>query len=410
MMGFRPALDMKILWVSPFFLHPTDRGAQIRTLGILRELHRRHEIHFATLEDPAYPEGRERCHEYCTRFYAIPHRPPSRGSPGFLLQAAAGLWSGTPLAVSRYSSAPLRRVVSELAHSGGFDAKVCDFLASAENIPDLGDWVLFQHNVETTIWERHQEHAATPLLRFYTGMQARRMFRFERTACRRSAHVIAVSSVDAQRMRERFQIERVSDVATGVDLDHFRRGADAAPAADLVFTGSMDWLPNIDGVRWFVQEVLPLVRRERPDCSVVVAGRRPTAEVQAFAAQDPGVQVTGTVADIRPYLWGSSVAIVPLRIGGGTRLKIYESMAAGLPVVSTTVGAEGLVCHPGEDILLADSPPEFARACLDLLERADLRRELASRALDLVAARFSWDAVSRSFEEILRSAYSCASK
>jgi glycosyltransferase involved in cell wall biosynthesis len=222
--------------------------------------------------------------------------------------------------------------------------------------------------------------------------------------CQTAAHVIAVSAVDADRMRQRFQAPRVTDIPTGVDLDYFRPRGSSQPVADLVFTGSMDWLPNIDGIKWFVQEILPAIRRRRPACSVVVAGRRPASEVEALAARDAGVIVTGTVPDIRPYLWGSSIAIVPLRIGGGTRLKIYESMAAGVPVVSTAVGAEGLTCHNGKDILIADSPEAFARACLDLLERAELRRPIADAALNLVATQSSWEAVSRSFESVLLSA------
>src|ERR1035438_2612723 len=146
---------MRILWVSPFFLHPTDRGAQIRSLGILQQLHRRHEIHFATLEDPASSEGRERSAEYSTRAYPVPHQPPKRGSAAFYFQAVAGMFSRTPLAVSRYRSRQLHRIVAELAASQKFDAVVCDFLASAPNIPDLRSCVLFQHNVETTRSEEH---------------------------------------------------------------------------------------------------------------------------------------------------------------------------------------------------------------------------------------------------------------
>jgi sugar transferase (PEP-CTERM/EpsH1 system associated) len=392
---------MKILWVSPFFLHPTDRGAQIRSLGILQQLHRRHEIHFATLEEPARPEGRERCAEYCTRAYPVPHQPPPRGSAAFYGQALAGIFSALPLAIGRYSSPSLRRMVAQLAESGGFDAMVCDFLASAPNISGWRNCVLFQHNVETTIWERHLEHAQSPLHRLYFHLQARRMFAYERDVCRKAAHVVAVSAVDAGRMRQRFQAERVTDIPTGVDLDYFRPHGDSAPAADLVFTGSMDWLPNIDGIKWFVREILPAIRRRRPGCTVAVAGRRPAREVEELAARDSGVLVTGTVPDIRPYLWGSSVAIVPLRIGGGTRLKIYESMAAGIPIVSTAVGAEGLTYHAGKDILIADSPEDFARACIDLLDRAELRRRIAQAGVNLVASHFSWEAVSRSFEDVL---------
>jgi glycosyltransferase involved in cell wall biosynthesis len=190
-------------------------------------------------------------------------------------------------------------------------------------------------------------------------------------------------------------------VPTGVDTTYFARPVAPAPSADLVFIGSMDWLPNIDGVVYFVREILPQIRRHRPDCTLAIVGRTPTPEVAELARRDPKIQVTGTVPDIRPYLWGSAVSIVPLRIGGGTRLKVYEAMAAGIPVVSTTIGAEGLITSPPENIRIADTPETFAGACLDLLGDAAERQRMADAALAMVSARFSWEAVSRCFEKIL---------
>jgi glycosyltransferase involved in cell wall biosynthesis len=170
---------------------------------------------------------------------------------------------------------------------------------------------------------------------------------------------------------------------------------------DLVFLGSMDWLPNIDGVEYFVREILPLIRKRVPACTLAIVGRTPSAAIRALAQRDPGIQVTGTVADVRPWLWSAKVSIVPLRIGGGTRLKIYESMAAGTPTVSTSIGAEGLdVSHPA-NIRLADTAAGFADQCIELLENAQERERLAAEALALVTAHFSWDVVTTEFERLL---------
>ena len=200
--------------------------------------------------------------------------------------------------------------------------------------------------------------------------------------------------------RDLFGIEAFS-VATGVDLDYFRRPPDAPRAADLVFVGSMDWLPNSDGVNYFVREILPLIWQRKPDCTLAVVGRSPSAAMQALAQQDSRIQVTGTVPDVRPWLWGASVSVVPLRIGGGTRLKIYEAMAAGTATVSTTIGAEGLnVSHP-ENIRLADTPEAFAEQCIMLLRESGQRESVAAEALELVTSRFSWDVVAAEFEKLL---------
>lgn len=393
---------MKILWVNQYFLHPTERGGQIRTMGILKPLHQRHEVHYAALADPDSTVGRDMAPTFCTHAYAIPHPVVPRSSPLFVLQLLRHLLlSRLPLAVDRYHSPALRETVRALMARERFDAVVCDFAASGVNMPHLRGAVLFQHNVETTIFERHAAHAKTPIHRWLYRLQARRMHDYEARVCRESAHVIAVSPVDAQRMREMFGIQHVSDVATGVDVDSLRHPGTTERPTDFVFVGSMDWLPNIEGMLWFVEEILPILRRAKPDCTVSIVGRRPDPRLVALAAADPGITVTGTVDDVRPHLWGSRVSILPLRVGGGTRMKVYEAMAAGIPMVSTSIGMEGLACIPGRDLLVGDTAEEFAAHCISLLDQEALGLTLTANALRLVTEECSWESVSRQFEDML---------
>jgi sugar transferase (PEP-CTERM/EpsH1 system associated) len=394
---------MRILWVSPCFLHPTERGGQIRTLGILSRLHRHHEIHFAALQLPGQQEGPGRAAEYCTHSYSVPHAPPSRHSLAFLPQLAASLFSAMPLAASRFRSPQLKRTIVELLAKHDFDSIVCDFYSMAPNVPDMTQAVLFQHNVESVIWRRHVENAPTPLHRAFFRLQHKRMLAFEKRICGEARHVITVSEEDAVMTTSLYGVTHVSSTPTGVDVDYYQPPPSADPEADLVFTGSMDWLPNVDGVRHFVNEVLPLLRQHKPDCSLAIVGRDPDPAVAALS-DVPGVRVTGRVPDIRPYLWGSKVAVVPLRIGGGTRLKIYEAMAAGIPVVSTSIGAEGLFCRDSENIQIADTPAEMAERCRLLLEDERVRNQQREAALALVRERFTWEVVAGQFEEILRQA------
>jgi len=295
----------------------------------------------------------------------------------------------------------MRATVDRLLREHSFDHVVCDFLSSAPHFSDLSRTVLFQHNVEAMIWNRHVEHAGSPWRRSYFRRQARLMLEYERQVCRSVKNVIAVSEADAAKMRELYGVQQVSAVPTGVDVAYFQPTAEAQPATDLVFVGSMDWMPNIDGAVWFVNEVLPLIRRKMPDCSLAVVGRTPGREVTELAERDPGIRITGTVADVRPWLWESKVSIVPLRIGGGTRLKIYEAMAARTPVVSTTVGAEGLDISRGENILIADEPEAFAEACVRLLGDRDERRKIAGAAWQHVETKHSWEAAAVEFERAL---------
>lgn len=393
---------MKILWICPFFLHPTDRGAQIRTLGTLKELHKRHEIHFAALHDPRNLEGPQRSSEYSSRHFSVEHSAPGRGSLGVIPQLLSSIVNPMPMAVFRYSSRKLKQGIEALIAAEHYDSIVCDFLSSAPNVPELEECVLFQHNVETMIWRRHVEQSHSLPKKVFFQMQSRKMEAYEGEICRTAKHVIAVSQIDASRMRSMFGIESVSSVPTGVDVEYFApRGA--PPIAEMVFCGSMDWLPNVDAVEFFLAEVLPLIRAKLPETTMTIAGRSPDARVLKAVQGVANVRVTGKVEDMRPYLWGAKISIVPIRIGGGTRLKIYECMAAGVPVVSTTVGAEGLSYKDGEDIVLADDAGSFASACVRLLTDDAARRNLAHNALLRAQREFSWEAVSREFEAILES-------
>jgi glycosyltransferase involved in cell wall biosynthesis len=393
---------MKLLWVNTNFLHPTTKGGQIRTLEMLRVLHRRHEIHYVALEDPLHPEGVARAGEYCTQAHPFPYPVRDKRALSFTLEVARSVSDPLPLAIRRFHPPAMGAFLEQLMAKERFDRAVADFLNPTSYFPNLERVVLFQHNVETMIWRRRAQHAPDPLRRWYYNLQAERMFRFERQSCRATAHVAAVSEQDAATMRELFAIEHVTAIPTGVDIETLTP-PDPAPVktTDLVFVGSMDWLPNVDGIEWFTREVLPLIRRRRPECSLTIVGRTPPPSIVALGNADERIRVTGTVPDIRPLLWSGAVSIVPLRIGGGTRLKIYESMAGRVPVVSTAVGAEGLdVRHP-DNIRLADSPEQFAAACCELLANEDVRERQADAAWNLVASRFSWDHVAGCFERIL---------
>lgn len=392
---------MKVLWVNTNFMHPTTKGGSIRTLEMLRYLHRWHEVHFVAIEDPAYPEGPARSHEYSTKSYPSRHAVPPRHSAAFYAQVAAGVFSSLPVAMSRYRSSALGRELRDLMVRERFDRAVVDHLTPCTYFPDLPKALLFQHNVETVIWRRYAETAADPVRRLYFGLQARRMFDFEGRSCRQAGHIVAVSATDATRMRELFGVSRVSAIPTGVNLEYFTPTGAAKPSADLAFVGSMDWMANRDGVAYFLTEILPRIRARRPATTFAVIGRNPADDLLEQARRDPQLIITGTVPDIRPHLWGAAISVVPLRIGGGTRLKIYESMAARVPIVSTTVGAEGLEYEPGTHLRVADTAEAFANECLDLLANADARQKLAEAAWQLVATRFSWEQVARQFDRIL---------
>ncbi|MFZ1086247.1 MAG: glycosyltransferase family 4 protein [Terracidiphilus sp.] len=394
---------MKILWVCPFFLHPTDRGAQIRTLGMLTELNKRHEIHFAALNDPRNTEGPARSVEYSSRHFFAEHSAPGRRTMGILPQLAASFIHPQPMAVFRYASKKLRQMIDAWIAAEHYDAIVCDFLFSAENLSDISQCVLFQHDVVTTIWERHVEQNSGSLKNLFFKTQLAKMKAYEGKICRTAKHVVAVSEIDARKFKFLYGIESVSSISTGTNVEYFAPRAGDFPVSDIVFCGSMDSLPNVDAVEYYLAEVFPLIRAQLPSATFMIAGRSPDARVLKAVQGWTGVTVSGTVEDVRPYLWGSKISIVPIRIGSGTRLKIYECMAAGVPVVSTTVGAEGLSYEKDADIVIEDDPASLAAACVRLLTDDSARRFIADNGLEKMRSKYSWDAASREFEAILES-------
>jgi glycosyltransferase involved in cell wall biosynthesis len=214
-------------------------------------------------------------------------------------------------------------------------------------------------------------------------------------------YVLTVSDNNGDFYARRVDARKISVIPTGVDLKYFRPSSDAEEPNFLVFTGSMDWLPNEDAVMYFVNQILPRVHSHIPKARLLVVGRRPSERLRALANRNDALEITGQVADIRPYVQRASVCIVPLRVGGGTRLKIFEAMAMGKAIVSSSVGAEGLPVNDGDNIILANDPEEFAGRVVELLRGQEARRRLGQAARQLVEQNYSWSSVSEHFDAVL---------
>jgi len=407
---------MRILWVKADKLLPVQNGGNIRTYHVLRYLSARHELTFYSYyggtADPDYERELQRqlpgAVAVCTG-----KRELSGAARG--LDYLAHLSAQPPYAVGRFAHAKVREQLQAWFRERRFDVAVCDFLDAAVNFPGRLNVpsVLFQHNVESEIWRRHAATAGNPAKKMMYRLEFRKMLRYERAAVRRFQHVIAVSENDRSLMTQWVDGDRVTVVPTGVDLAHYRpepaasdrtAGDSNAFAPLITFVGAMDWEPNVDGVEYFCGEVWPAIKAEVPRARFRIVGRNPGRRVQKWASNsnDDSIEVTGRVPSVVEHLRQSAVVVVPLRIGGGTRLKIYEAMAAAKAVVSTTVGAEGLDVHHGRDIMLADDARSFAQAVVMLLRDPELRRRYEKAAAE-TAARYDWPAIGERFSEVLQS-------
>lgn len=394
---------MRILWLKTELLHPVDKGGKIRTFHMLKELKKDAHITYLTLDDSdAKDEELELAKEYCHEVITVPHHAAPKFSAGFYKELVENMVSPLPYPVAKYKNRAMRKqIANQLNALSKNDVLVADFLFPVVNLP-RGDWgapsLLFQHNVEAMILKRHAETQENLAKKTFLWSQYAKMWLTERQSCRRFDHVVAVSKDDREKMARDYGISSVSEVATGVDVDFFKpSGNEVVNPHSVAFTGSMDWLPNEDAIQWFTSEILPRIREKIPDFKLTVVGRNPYQSLLELAKREPSIEVTGRVPDVRPYIERAAAYIVPIRIGGGTRLKIYEAMAMGRPLISTTIGAEGLPLDPGKDLLFADDPQSFADAVVRVLKDPALGKQIGEAGAKTVRERFGWDRVSAQF-------------
>ena len=394
---------LRILWVRNGYLLPVVFGGQIRSYHTMRVLAARHH-----LVPFVYYRSRRRDHPYEARLAAeFPHARVqwARGGPWRETRRKRrflqGFISRTPAEYAREASPAVRAAIQRVCAQERIDVVVWDFLQATVNLhpsaPIPG--VLFEHNIESELATRIAARQRNPVLRTWLRLKAAKLRAFESRVVQRIDHIVASSARDAAAFRAMGAGDRVTAVSTGVDLREFRPAATESDPSLVIFVGAMRYEPNIDAMEFFCREVWPSVRARLPDARFRIVGRTPAPRVLALAS--PSVEVTGTVDSVVPHRAAAAVEVVPLLAGGGTRLKLYEAMAMGKAIVSTSLGAEGLDYRDGHDIVLADSAQAFADAVVALLNDAP-RRAVLGKAAVATAARYDWPVVVAEFEQVLR--------
>ncbi|HEY2990143.1 MAG TPA: glycosyltransferase family 4 protein [Candidatus Binatia bacterium] len=391
---------MRILWVKMGNLWPLNTGGRLRSFHTISELARRNRVILLTTRAPEEnPKELDLQLSHCEEIVSIPYQAPKQGSRRFAAALARSWLSPLPVDIWKWRIPAVKNAAERLIAEKKIDVCVADFLLAMANVPLDGavPVVFFSHNVEHMIWKRLGQVEKRWWRRVPLEIEWRKMRRYESRACARARFTVAVSDADRAILAAHAPGAAVQAIPTGVDVSYFSPNGYHEAPAELVFTGSMDWYPNEDAILYFIDRILPEIRREVSGVALTVVGRNPSPRLLAAAAP-AGVRVTGTVDDIRPHVAAAAVYVVPLRVGGGTRLKIFEALAMAKPVVSTSIGAEGLPLVPGEHFLQADEPAEFARAVVSLLRDPRRRRALGSAGRTLVEERYSWRQVAREFE------------
>lgn len=393
----------RLVFISPVFLFPNDAGGKIRTTNILRGL-KGGAFHVTLLSVASSEQQQKWAAEIdgvCDEFVAW---EPTAARPKWL--RAFDLSAELPINVMADRTRPGVDAVAAIAARADVDLMVFDFVHSSVLRPDnlTHPSVCFTHNVEAEIFGRHASQAKDPMRRWMWTSQFAKMRKFEHEALRAFDSVVAVSDRDARFFTESYGVAEAHAIPTGVDLDFFSYQQPPAVSNDtpptVMFTGSMDWAANIDGIQFFLGQVWPKVIAGCPEARFQIVGRNPPAALRALALSQKNVEFTGFVDDVRTYVHKAHAFVIPLLVGGGTRIKAFEAMAMGCPVVSTAIGIEGLGAEQDVHYLERDDPASMADAVLALLADAQLRNGLAQRARALVQDQFGHEKAARVFEQI----------
>lgn len=394
----------RVLVIDEDLPWPTNSGKKIRTFALLRRLAKCYDITLL-----CYGSESKAVAVLQSAKINVHTVPPPRSRIGLSLYVTLlrNTLSRFPYSVTKHHSSRFQRRFEELLSTGRYDLIQCEWTPYAQFLPQDLDIpvILSTHNIEAQIWGRRASASNSWFAKLFFNLQAHKMESFERTAFGRFRNVAVVSSADSQ-VATKWGAREVWVVDNGVDFDQFKFCSyDEEMSGRMLFLGSLDWFPNQDGLVWFTSEILPRVRQMEPNATLRVVGRHAPKSLERRLRQTPGVDFVGEVENVQHEIAHASLVVVPLRIGGGTRIKILEAMAAGRAVISTSIGAEGLDVNDGVHIRIEDEIASLSKAAASLLRDNERRRALAAAARQLTVDRYSWDrsaqVLDRAWEELM---------
>jgi len=381
---------MNVLLLTQVLPYPPDSGPKVKTWNVLKYLAQRHTVTLVSFVRGDQSEEARHLAQYCQAVYTV---PMERGALRDAWYMGLSFLTGQPFMMLRDDRKAMRDLVGRLSVEQRFDVAHADQLNMAqyaERVPDAFK-ILDTHNALWLLYKRLWETMSPGLRKWLLGRDWRLLKAYEGRLVREFDAVLAVSHEDKAALREAAgQPVDITVIPIAIDTDEVAVIERDAEPRHILHIGTMYWPPNIDGVLWFAHEVYPLIRQKRPDVCLDIVGARPPREIAALDGDRAGIHVTGYVADPTFYLQRAALMVVPLRAGGGMRVKILNAMAQGIPIVSTTLGCEGIGVVPGESILVADEPADFAAAVLRLLEDPALADRLGAAGRRLVRRSYDY--------------------
>lgn len=396
---------MRVLWISQNLPYPPKTGVLQRNYNLIREACSFADVHLvAIVKDdilPDFDEGiaRRELGKLCASVRAV-RLPVEQSRIRFFGVVLMSLFTRLPFAVNWATAKELGDALSDAAATLSYDVVYVDTISMAgyRRLFDGTPAALNHHNIESHLLERRLSYERNPLKRFYFQQESTKLSRYEGEAALEFDTHLVVSSLDAERLRAIRPDVSTHVIANGVDVEFFRPANRRPEPGHLVMVSGMNWFPNRDAVLFFIDAVWPVLSAKLPSARLTIVGASPPPPVVALAARDPRVRVTGFVDDVRPYMERGQVYLCPMRDGGGTRVKVLDALAMGIPIVSTTMGLEGIPVEPERDVLVADTPADFTRQVVRLTQDEALCARLSASGRTFVERHFSWTAVGRQLQ------------
>jgi sugar transferase (PEP-CTERM/EpsH1 system associated) len=383
---------MNILYVTTKSPLPTNDGHSLRTYNLLKAVAAKHSVSLLSfVKFPIEYTCKHELEKFCSSVSLLP-LPENSSNFRLLTSAAANLFTSEPFVAYKYAASAMRSAIINQLSKGNIDLVHIDMLPLGGYLDIISQPTLLNaHNVESALLKRKAESLKNGPTQWYFANQAARLERFEQMVVSKVNHVVACSDEDRVILQSLVPGSSVSVVPNGVDTDFYSPGGiSQIDTTRLVFIGGMNWFPNKDAVVWFDDKIQNKVLQLDPAVTLDVIGRK---DGEMKLQHQDSITMHGFVDDVRPYLEHAAVVIVPIRVGGGTRLKVLEAMSMGKAMVSTSIGAEGIRVEHGKNVLIADTPEEFAQAVYTLLQDAELRDRLGKAARELVTAQYQWEVI-----------------
>lgn len=384
--------------IAHFVPYPPRGGALQRNYNLLREVSREHQVDLITLNQKALLSTREKIEEsksvvsdLCNKLEVF-DIPSDKSKIRWYMLLILNIFSSLPYSVWRYKSKPMTRAVQGAIASEHYDAVHVDTVDLAQYVMSLSapPRLMNHHNVESVVLFRRAKNETNLLKKAYLYLQAVKLRRYEAVVVREFETNAVVSKQDGDALRRISSDVNITLVPNGVDTDYFKPLGTTRKKASVIFVASLDWYPNVDAVRYLIRDIWPKMKASIPDCEMDLIGAPPPRFVLDFARRNSDFKVHGFVEDVRPPIDSASVYIVPIRVGGGTRLKILDAMAMGKAIVSTSIGCEGIDVKDGEHIMIADTPDKFVDRVKTLIQDAQLRQRLERNARERALEMYSW--------------------